>query len=150
MPSSALSRILLPLMLLASIGHGQLTPTNDAYTDTAAPTVALGAKPTAGAASPAQTSFITFDRSSIPPALPAPASRRQRRVIQATPVGLSDTTAPHTFGGAYVNVPGGSQFAVSTFYATGDHEGDYTDSAINGAVSSWAVERTDSHFLPVF
>jgi len=66
MTSRALLRILLSLTLLAGLAYGQLTPSDDAYTDTATPATNLGAKPTAGVSSAAQTSFITFDLSPIP------------------------------------------------------------------------------------
>jgi hypothetical protein len=45
---------------------GQITPSDDSYTDTATPTTNLGAKITLGVSSAAQTSFIRFDLTSIP------------------------------------------------------------------------------------
>jgi len=61
-----LRQFVLLLTLPVGVAYCQITPSDDAYTDTATPTTKLGAKPTAGVASPAQTSFVTFDLSSIP------------------------------------------------------------------------------------
>src|SRR5215831_20579757 len=61
-----LRQFVLLLALPVGVAYCQITPSDDAYTDTATPTTKLGAKPTAGVASPAQTSFVTFDLSSIP------------------------------------------------------------------------------------
>jgi hypothetical protein len=53
-------------VLCATPVYGQLTPSDDAYTDTANPTLNFGTKTTLGVVSPSQTAFILFDLSSIP------------------------------------------------------------------------------------
>ncbi len=70
MSNRAFHNVLLPILLLAGLAYGQITPSDDAYTDTAVPTGNFGVKPTAGVSSAAQTSFITFDLSSIPAGTP--------------------------------------------------------------------------------
>jgi hypothetical protein len=57
---------LLSLILLAcTVAYGQLTPSGDAYTNTATPTTNYGAKTLLDVES-SQTSFIQFNLSSIP------------------------------------------------------------------------------------
>jgi hypothetical protein len=58
---------LLLLMLCGYItAHGQITPSGDAYTNTATPTTNLGTKPLLDVESASQTTYIQFDLSSIP------------------------------------------------------------------------------------
>ena len=52
--------------LLCGIASAQLTPSDDAYIDTAKPTTNFGKAVTLGVLSPSQTAYITFDLSTIP------------------------------------------------------------------------------------
>jgi len=57
----------LTLMLASlSIAHGQNTPTDDAYINTASPTTNFGSATTLSVVNPSDTTYITFDLSSIP------------------------------------------------------------------------------------
>jgi trimeric autotransporter adhesin len=59
--------ILLMIVLIGSTSAlAQITPSGDAYIDTTKPTVNFGTAVTLGVVSPAQTTFIAFDLSSIP------------------------------------------------------------------------------------
>jgi len=49
-----------------AIGHAQITPSQDAYTDSSSPTKNFGNSTTLGVESATQTTFIQFDLSSIP------------------------------------------------------------------------------------
>jgi hypothetical protein len=60
---------LMLVLMVATLVHAQITPSQDAYTDTAHPTTNYGAAITLGVANTAgsiQTSYIQFDLSSIP------------------------------------------------------------------------------------
>src|SRR5580700_9211039 len=46
--------------------YGQITPSGDAYTNTATPTTNLGTKPVLDVESSSQTTYVQFDLSSIP------------------------------------------------------------------------------------
>lgn len=63
-------RTLLAVLLLTlvslSVAQGQNTPTDDAYTNTGAPTTNYGAATTLSVVNPSETSYIRFDLSSIP------------------------------------------------------------------------------------
>jgi hypothetical protein len=54
------------ICLLAAITQAQMTPSDDAYINTASPTTNYGSAVTLGVVSPAQTTYIRFDLSSIP------------------------------------------------------------------------------------
>ena len=59
------------VVLLVALGawtgaFGQITPSGDAYTNTASPTINYGSAATLGVVSASQTSFIQFDLSSLP------------------------------------------------------------------------------------
>jgi Chaperone of endosialidase len=54
------------IVLVATIVHAQLTPSNDAYTNTGSPAVNFGAKPLLDIQSASQNTYIQFDLSSIP------------------------------------------------------------------------------------
>jgi hypothetical protein len=59
------------LVLFSTLGlltsaYAQLTPSADAYTNTATPTVNFGAKPLLDVQSASQTAYIHFDLSAIP------------------------------------------------------------------------------------
>lgn len=65
------SRSLLVVLLLLTLGsltaaYAQITPSADAYTNTATPTINLGTKPLLDVESASQTTYIQFDLSSIP------------------------------------------------------------------------------------
>src|SRR5579863_6806734 len=53
-------------LCLWTTAYGQITPSGDAYTNTATPTVNLGTKPLLVVESASQTTYIQFDLSSIP------------------------------------------------------------------------------------
>jgi hypothetical protein len=62
----------LSLILLAcTAAYGQLTPSGDSYTNTAAPTTNYGAKTVLDVESASQTTYIRFDLSSIPAGYPS-------------------------------------------------------------------------------
>ena len=50
----------------ANLAHGQLTPSADAYTNTASPTTNYGTAATINVESASQTGYIQFDLSAIP------------------------------------------------------------------------------------
>jgi hypothetical protein len=54
------------MLAALSAAYGQYTPTDDAYTNTAAPTTNFGAATTLAVVNPSQTSFVIFDLSSVP------------------------------------------------------------------------------------
>jgi len=54
------------ILLLNAALHAQITPSADAYIDTTKPTTNYGSAVTLGVVSPSQTTYITFDLSSIP------------------------------------------------------------------------------------
>src|SRR5271169_2983388 len=64
------ARIMISLMLLMAVfsplAGAQVTPSGDAYTNTATPTTNLGTKPLLDVESASQTTYIQFDLSSIP------------------------------------------------------------------------------------
>ena len=62
----SVAAVFVAVFLGSGVAHSQVTPSADAYTDTATPTTNLGAKTTLGVKSGSQTAFITFDLSSIP------------------------------------------------------------------------------------
>src|ERR1035438_4547766 len=53
-------------VLLALPSHAQITPSADAYTNTASPTTNYGAAATLNVESASQTTYIQFDLSAIP------------------------------------------------------------------------------------
>jgi hypothetical protein len=57
---------LMLVLLVATLSHAQLTPTGDAYTNTADPTTNFGAKTLLDVESPSQTTYIQFNLESIP------------------------------------------------------------------------------------
>lgn len=64
-------RCLITIVLLVSLAwmasaRAQITPSDDAYTNTATPTTNLGTKPLLDVQSATQTTFIRFDLSSVP------------------------------------------------------------------------------------
>ena len=56
-------------LLLATVAHAQITPSDDAYVLTTSPTTNYGAKNTLEVESAGATSFVRFDLSSIPPTI---------------------------------------------------------------------------------
>jgi hypothetical protein len=58
--------LLISTMCLWTTAQGQITPSGDAYTNTATPTTNLGTKPLLDVESATQTTYIQFDLSSIP------------------------------------------------------------------------------------
>jgi trimeric autotransporter adhesin len=62
----SVAMLVLTCVLGARIAHGQLTPSGDAYTNTAAPAVNYGAKTLLDVESASQTTYIQFDLSAIP------------------------------------------------------------------------------------
>lgn len=61
-----LRRLAVPAVFLLALcssnaAHSQITPSGDAYTNTATPTTNLGTKPTLGVESGSQTTYIQFD-----------------------------------------------------------------------------------------
>lgn len=58
--------LILLLALLSLSAYGQVTPSADAYTNTASPTMNFGTKPVLDVESASQTTYIQFDLSSIP------------------------------------------------------------------------------------
>jgi hypothetical protein len=63
---SRFTTILLVTICGCMAAYGQITPSGDAYTDTATPTTNLGSKPLLDVESASQTTYIQFDLSSIP------------------------------------------------------------------------------------
>jgi hypothetical protein len=63
---SQFSAILVFALCGCIAAFGQITPSGDAYTNTATPTTNLGTKPVLDVESASQTSYIQFDLSSIP------------------------------------------------------------------------------------
>ncbi|HEY6337263.1 MAG TPA: DNRLRE domain-containing protein, partial [Candidatus Sulfotelmatobacter sp.] len=65
---SRLQAAMLVLVILGSwtIAYAQITPSADAYTNTATPTLNLGTKPLLDVESASQTAYIQFDLSSVP------------------------------------------------------------------------------------
>jgi len=61
-----LGAALMLVLLVAAVAHAQLTPSGDAYTNSAAPTTNYGAKTLLDVESASQTSYIQFNLSSIP------------------------------------------------------------------------------------
>jgi hypothetical protein len=61
-----LGAALMLVLLVATVAHAQLTPTGDAYTNTADPTTNYGAKTVLDVESASQTTYIQFNLSSIP------------------------------------------------------------------------------------
>ena len=61
----------------ASLAYGQFTPSADSYTNTASPATNYGTAVTINVESASQTSYIEFDLSAFPPAIPAPTSPRR-------------------------------------------------------------------------
>jgi len=61
-----LGAALMLVLLAATVMHAQLTPSGDAYTNTADPTTNYGAKTLLDVESASQTSYIQFNLSSIP------------------------------------------------------------------------------------
>jgi hypothetical protein len=68
MKNSKRRSLLILFLTLCSwtIVYGQITPSDDAYTNTALPTTNLGAKPLLDVESASQTTFVRFDLSSLP------------------------------------------------------------------------------------
>jgi hypothetical protein len=62
------SLFIMPLCIMAGLAaaHGQITPSQDAYIDTASPGINFGSATALGVVSPSQTAFIQFDLSPIP------------------------------------------------------------------------------------
>jgi len=58
--------LLVCTLVLRTAAYGQITPSGDAYTNTATPTTNFGTKPVLDVESASQTSYIQFDLSSIP------------------------------------------------------------------------------------
>jgi hypothetical protein len=54
------------ILLAATLAHAQLTPSDDAYVNSAAPTTNYGAATTLGLSSAADTAFIRFDLTAVP------------------------------------------------------------------------------------
>ena len=54
------------LILVAGLAHGQITPTDDTYISTAAPTTNYGAATSIAVQNPAATGLVRFDLSGIP------------------------------------------------------------------------------------
>jgi hypothetical protein len=67
-PRERLGSLAVSLLALCAwtAAYGQITPSGDAYTNTATPTTNLGAKPVLDVESASQTTYIQFDLSSIP------------------------------------------------------------------------------------
>jgi hypothetical protein len=61
-----LGAALMLVLLVATVAHAQLTPSGDAYTNTADPTTNYGAKTLLDVESASQTTYIQFNLSSIP------------------------------------------------------------------------------------
>lgn len=58
--------VLMLVLFMATVTYAQITPTDDAYVNTALPTTNYGNAAILGVVSPSQTTYITFDLSSIP------------------------------------------------------------------------------------
>jgi hypothetical protein len=54
------------ILLAATLAHAQLTPSDDAYVNSAAPTTNYGAATTLDLSSAADTTFIRFDLTAVP------------------------------------------------------------------------------------
>jgi len=67
-PRERLGSLAVSLLALCAwnAAYGQITPSGDAYTNTATPTTNLGTKPVLDVESGSQTTYIQFDLSSIP------------------------------------------------------------------------------------
>jgi len=63
---SRFAALLLLMLSWCLVAIGQITPSGDAYTNTATPTTNLGTKPLLDVESASQTTYIQFDLSSIP------------------------------------------------------------------------------------
>ncbi|HKM48439.1 MAG TPA: DNRLRE domain-containing protein [Terriglobales bacterium] len=65
-----LGAALLLVLLVATLAHAQLTPSDDAYVNSAAPTINYGAATTLDLSSAADTAFIRFDLTAVPAGTP--------------------------------------------------------------------------------
>jgi hypothetical protein len=90
---------LLSLILLAcTAAYGQLTPSADSYTNTAAPTTNYGAKTVLDVESASQTTYIQFNLSSIP------SGYTSADITQATlKIYVNAVSAPGSLNVVYVN-----------------------------------------------
>jgi hypothetical protein len=95
---SRFTAILLVTICGCIAAYGQITPSGDAYTNTATPTTNLGIKPLLDVESGSQTTYIQFDLSSIP------AGYTSRSIAKATlKLYVNAVTTAGSFNVDYVN-----------------------------------------------
>jgi hypothetical protein len=147
--NASLSRLWLVLLLLLTsvVAQGQLTPSQDAYTDTAHPTINYGTAATLGVANgntSIQTSYVQFDLSAIP------SGYSGNNIAKATlKVYVDGVTKAGSFNIDYVNGAWsestitanlapvlGSTIAASVPLATSD-KNDYISVDITTALQAW-------------
>lgn len=80
--------LLASTLFMLTAAYGQITPSGDAYTNTAAPTTNLGTKPLLDVESASQITYIQFDLSSIPTGYTS-ASVAKATLKLLGPVGVS-------------------------------------------------------------
>jgi hypothetical protein len=129
--------------------YGQITPSGDAYTNTATPTTNLGTKPLLDVESASQTTYIQFDLSSIP------AGYTSASIAKATlKLYVNAVTAAGSFNVDYVNgtwseksitadlAPALGTTIVSSVPLTSANVHDYVLIDITPAVDAW-LDGTD-------
>ncbi len=132
------------LALLAGPARAQLTPSDDAYIDTAAPTVNNGAKTTLGVVSPTQAAYITFDLSSIPSGFTGSSVAKASLKLYVNTVATAGSFNVDYVNGAWVEKtitannapPPGSTIAASVPLAKAQAK-DYVLIDVTSAVVAW-------------
>jgi hypothetical protein len=124
--------------------YGQITPSGDAYTNTATPTTNLGTKPVLDVESSSQTTYIQFDLSSIP------AGYTSTSIAKATlKLYVNAVTTAGSFNVDYVNgtwsektitadlAPALGTTIVSTVALTSANVHDYVLIDVTPALGAW-------------
>jgi hypothetical protein len=124
--------------------YGQITPSSDAYTNTATPTTNLGTKPVLDVESASQTTYIQFDLSSIP------AGYTSASIAKATlKLYVNAVTTAGSFNVDYINgtwsektitadlAPALGTTIVSSVPLTGANVHDYVLIDVTPALGAW-------------
>ena len=141
---SRFAAILLVTICGCMAAYGQITPSGDAYTNTATPTTNLGTKPVLDVESSSQTTYIQFDLSSIP------AGYTSTSIAKATlKLYVNAVTTAGSFNVDYVNgtwsektitadlAPALGTTIVSTVALTSANVHDYVLIDVTPALGAW-------------
>ena len=139
-----LGAALVLVLLVATVAHAQLTPSDDAYVNSAAPTTNYGAATTLDLSSAADTTFIRFDLTAVPAGTPGSSIAKATLKLYVNSVTTAGSFNVDYVTGTWVEktITNNLQPAIGTTIAssvplTTASKGKYVEIDVTAAMVEW-------------